>query len=223
MSVEPTQADTETTALIKRVDGPLPPYAVDTLEAPAGAEHPVTVHTMLEPVVAAAAATPAPVPAPTAAAVVMPAAATEVITCPECGTVAEVTLNRRESMDFCRTCDYPLFWTPAKVVRDPLSSTDESLRRLPGTVGRATVASLACPFCAEPNALSAQTCVRCGRPMHPVAEPEPAPVVIAPPPPPPPAEPEPEAKVSWWVWALLALGAAALITLVVLIATHTIG
>jgi hypothetical protein len=146
----------------------------------------------------------------------------EIITCPECGTSAQVTLNRRDSVDFCRTCDYPLFWTPSKVLREPGSNNDESLRRLPGTVGRATLASLACPFCSEPNALSAQTCVRCGRPMHLVEAappPPPAPVYIAPPPP----APEPKQKVAWWVWALLALGAAALIALVVLIATHTIG
>ena len=109
----------------------------------------------------------------------MPPPATEFITCPECGTTASVTLNRRDSVDFCRTCDYPLFWTPSQIVRDPSDSSDESLRRLPGTVGRATVASLACPFCYEPNALSAQTCVRCGKPMHPVAETAPAPVYVA--------------------------------------------
>lgn len=152
----------------------------------------------------------------------MPPPATEVITCPECGTTAQVTLNRRESMDFCRTCDYPLFWTPAKVVRDGSDTASESLRRLPGQAGKATVASLPCPFCYEPNALSAQTCLRCGRPMHPVAEVAPPPPVYVAPEPvvaPPPAP----QKVAWWVWALLALGAAAVIVLVVLIATHTIG
>ena len=56
-------------------------------------------------------------PASTVAAA-MPPALAETVTCPECGTIAQVTLNRRESMDFCRTCDYPLFWTPTKVVRD---------------------------------------------------------------------------------------------------------
>ena len=151
----------------------------------------------------------------------MPPPATETITCPECGTTAQVTLNRRDSIDFCRVCDYPLFWTPSKVVRDPSGSTDESLRRLPGQAGRATIASLPCPFCYEPNALSAETCIRCQRPMHPVEELPPAPVYVAPAPvyvPPPP-----QPKVAWWVWALLAFGAAALIVLVVLIATHTIG
>jgi hypothetical protein len=169
-------------------------------------------------------APPAPVaaPAPTAIATIESPSSVEIITCPECGTSAQVTLNRRDSVDFCRTCDYPLFWTPSKVMRDPASITDESLRRLPGTVGRATLAALPCPWCSEPNGLSAVTCVRCGRPMHRLAEappPPPPPTYVAPPPP----APEPKQKVAWWVWVLLALGAAALITLVVLIATHTIG
>ncbi|HEY2297240.1 MAG TPA: hypothetical protein VGH43_05900 [Jatrophihabitans sp.] len=161
---------------------------------------------------------PATVPSTTAG--VMPPPATEVITCPECGTVAKVTLNRRESVDFCRNCDYPLFWTPSKIVRGPSMSTDESLRRLPGQAGRVTIASLPCPFCYEPNALSAQTCIRCGKPMHPVEEAPPAPVYVAPPP--APVVVEEPSKVAWWVWALLALGAAALITLIVLIGTGTI-
>jgi hypothetical protein len=163
---------------------------------------------------------PAPAQPPTTAAA-MPPPATETITCPECGTIAHVTVNRRESMDFCRKCDFPLFWTPAAVLRDPSGTTDESLRRLPGQAGRATVASLPCPFCYEPNALSAQTCIRCHRPMHPVEEPPPlAPVYV---PPPAPVVVEQPSRVAWWVWALLALGAAALIVLVVLIATGTIG
>jgi hypothetical protein len=147
---------------------------------------------------------------------------TETVTCPECGTAAVVTLNRRESRDFCRTCDYPLFWTPSAVLRDTSTLTaDDSLRRLPGTVGRATVASLRCPHCSEPNTLTAVTCIRCGQPMHPVAEPPPPePVYIAPPPLPEP-EPEPEHHVAWWVWALLALGAAATIVLIVLSAIGT--
>ncbi len=119
---------------------------------------------------AQAATTVAAPAATTTTAVTMPPPATEFITCPECGTTASVTLNRRDSVDFCRNCDYPLFWTPSKIIRDPADSSDESLRRLPGTVGRATIASLACPFCYEPNALSAQTCVRCGKPMHPVVQ-----------------------------------------------------
>jgi hypothetical protein len=231
VTVERTEADTESTGLIKRVEAPLPPYAQ---QQPAAASTPPlagdgSLMVIEAPAPPAAAAPPTEVattvssaPAPTTAAAVMPPPATEFLTCPECGTTAQVTLNRRDSVDFCRTCDYPLFWTPSKVFRDPSAESAESLRRLPGTVGRATVASLACPFCYEPNALSAQTCVRCGRPMHPVEE-APAPVPVYVPPPAPPALPEPKAKVAWWVWVLLGLGAAALITLIVLIATHTIG
>lgn len=159
---------------------------------------------------------------PAPASVVMPPSASETVTCPECGTVAQVTLNRRESVDFCRTCDYPLFWTPSKVVRDGSDSTDQSLRRLPGQAGRATIASMPCPFCYEPNALNAETCIRCGKSMHPVeAPPPPQPVYVAPPP--APVIEAPKQKVAWWVWALLAAGGAALIVLVVLIATGTIG
>ncbi|MGX7681842.1 hypothetical protein ACSMXN_23415 [Jatrophihabitans sp. DSM 45814] len=126
------------------------------------------------------------------------------LVCPECGTSAMVTVNRRESMDFCRKCDYPLFWVPSRVELDRSSTTaTESLRRLPGTAGRATVASVPCPHCAEPNTVTAQTCVRCGQPM----------IVVAPPTPPPTPvyrapEPEPvveiyEKPTPWWVWVLL--------------------
>jgi hypothetical protein len=164
-----------------------------------------------------------PAVVPTVMAAAVPAAATEVITCPECGTTAMVTLNRREARDFCRQCDYPLFWTASRVLDDRSDPNDQALRRLPGTVGRATVASLTCPHCSEPNAVSAQTCVRCGLPMKIVeAPPPPAPVYVAPPPAPVYVE-EPEHGVPWWVWALIAIGLAATITLVVLILTHTIG
>lgn len=147
--------------------------------------------------------------------------ATERLTCPECGTVASVTLNRRDATDFCRSCDYPMFWTPARVYTDNMArAAQEALRRLPGTVGRATVASRTCPHCAEPNALSAQFCVRCGLDMDPViAAPPPVPVLeyIE-----PPAEPEPERGVPWWVWALLVIGLTAVVVLVVLKATNVI-
>lgn len=135
-----------------------------------------------------------------------------------------VTLNRRESQDFCRKCDFPLFWTPSTVLRDPAAqSAEESLRRLPGTVGRATVASQPCPHCAEPNALSAQVCVRCGRSMHLEAPPPPPePVYVPPPPAPVYVEPEKE-RVAWWVWPLLGLILVLTITLLILGLTHTIG
>lgn len=143
----------------------------------------------------------------------------DLVSCPECGTSAMVTLNRRDAHDFCRNCDYPLFWTPNAIVRDGNGFTSgESLRRLPGTLGRATVAFTPCPHCAEPNTITAVTCVRCHLPMVIVeALPEPVPVYV---PPPPEPEPEPEARgVPWWVWALLAAGAVITITLIVLALT----
>jgi hypothetical protein len=163
---------------------------------------------------------PEPAPAPTAVPNAVITEDSESIACPECGTTAVVTLNRRDSVDFCRTCDYPLFWTPSKVLRDR-TNTEESLRRLPGTEGRATIASLPCPHCAEPNSLSAQICVRCGQPMHPVAAPEPEPVFFAPPPVEYEEEPEePSSKLLAWI--LLVVMVVTLVTLVVLAATHVI-
>ena len=159
--------------------------------------------------------------APTAAA--LPPAATELISCPECGTTAMVTLNRRDARDFCRNCDYPLFWTPSRVLTDANSgNNDQALRRLPGTVGRATVASLTCPHCAEPNAVTAENCVRCGLPLRVVAAPPPPPPPVVYVPPPPVVEPVPEQHVAWWVWALIAFGLVVTVTLIVLIFTGTI-
>jgi len=173
----------------------------------------------------------APAPAPTADAVpadVVPAAVTssppELVTCPECGATQQVQLNRRAASDFCSQCDFPLFWTPSRVERErAAASNGESLRRLPGTVGRSTLASAACPHCAELNVVSAAVCIRCGLSMHPVEAPPPPPPPPAPLPPPPVVEVVPERGIPWWVWALLGLGIAALITLVVLILTGTIG
>lgn len=168
-------------------------------------------------------AQPEPEPAPTAIAASVSPASTETVTCPECGTVASVTLNRRESVDFCRTCDYPLFWTPSVVLRNYSGASQDSLRRLPGTVGRATIASLSCPNCAEPNAVSATVCVRCGGLLHP------APVYVPPPPepvyvpPPAPVYVEPERGTPWWVWLIACVVIAAVIAFIVLVATHTIG
>jgi hypothetical protein len=142
--------------------------------------------------------------------------------CPECGTSATVTLNRRDAADFCRNCDFPLFWTPSAILREAGSATaDDSLRRLPGTVGRATLASLACPHCAEPNPLTAQVCVRCGRPMQVEAPPPPPTVYI--PPPPVPVEPEPERGIPWWVWALAGFVIVVATVLIILWVNGTIG
>ncbi|WP_139983213.1 hypothetical protein [Nocardioides litoris] len=135
------------------------------------------------------------------------------VTCPECGTVARVAVNRRESHDFCATCDFPLFWTPDQVVRgDEEGAGAAALRRLPGTAGRTTVGSLPCPHCSEVNPVSGVLCLRCGGDLHPVAPPPP--VVVAPTPPPAP-EPQPEptrTPVWWWV-----LGGVTLLLLVVVL------
>ena len=157
-------------------------------------------------------------PPPSVLAAAGSTASTEMITCPECGTTALVTLNRRQSDDFCRQCDYPLFWVPSRILLGRAGDGgDESLRRLPGTVGRATIASATCPHCAEPNSVTADVCVRCGLTMHPVAPPPPPPLPAIQPAPQPPVEepePEPDPAWAWWVWLLICLSAAAAIAVV---------
>jgi hypothetical protein len=158
--------------------------------------------------------TPIPTePSPSVLATAAAGPATEMITCPECGTTALVTLNHRQSQDFCRNCDYPLFWVPTRVVLGRDGGGEAALRRLPGTVGRATIAALACPHCDEPNAVTATVCVRCGLSLHPVAlpPPPPPPVYVAPAPVPEPEVMAPEPGWPWWVWALICVvGAAAI-------------
>ena len=78
-----------------------------------------------------------------------------------------------------------------------------SLRRLPGTVGRAATAALICPHCAEPNSPAAEICVRCALSLHPVDIPEPEPVVAAAPEPAPEPPPEPARFDWWWIVALV--------------------
>jgi hypothetical protein len=147
----------------------------------------------------------------------------ETVTCPECGSTQRVNLNRRAATDFCRRCDFPLFWVPARTTRDwNPNSEREALRRLPGTGGSQRLASVACPHCAELNYATAVTCVRCGQSMH----------VQAPPPPPAPApyvpppvyepEPEPERGVPWWVWLLVGTVLVAIVV-VVLFVTGVLG
>jgi hypothetical protein len=138
----------------------------------------------------------------------------QVVTCPECGTQARVALNRRRSEDFCPRCDFPLFWTPSQIVSGGTTPEESGLRRLPGTAGRVTVASRACPHCAESNQVSALTCVRCGGLMDP---PEPVVPVAAPAPPPPAPEPEPR-RTPWWVWAGLGLTLALLVVVILVLA-----
>ena len=138
------------------------------------------------------------------------------VACPECGTPAHVALNRRDAQDFCAKCDFPLFWTPAEVIRDGGVGGGENLRRLPGTAGRVTVASIPCPTCAETNPVGAEHCLRCGGPMVLVTAPEPiAMPVVAPPPPPAPA-PEPTG-IDWYWWLVGGASLVALIALIVVV------
>ena len=130
------------------------------------------------------------------------ALATDLVTCPECGQMATVDMARRQAEDFCTNCDYPLFWARGTVIAPADQDTGASLRRLPGTVGRAATASLLCPHCGEPNSPLAEICIRCALSMHPVEIPEPAPPPIVEPDPEPEPEPEPEPGFPWW-WVVL--------------------
>lgn len=134
----------------------------------------------------------------------------DLVTCPECGTMAEVSPARREASDFCPSCDFPLFWARSTVILPSSAATGASLRRLPGTVGKASTAFIPCPHCGEPNSPAAQICVRCTLSMILVVPPPPPPPVYVPPPPLPPLEPEPER--SQWIWWVI----IAVLTLVIL-------
>ena len=126
------------------------------------------------------------------------------ITCPECSAPATVELTRRDALDFCQRCDFPLFWARDQVVLgEPLDSIDDALRRLPGTLGRVVIASVPCPHCNEPNLPTATLCVRCGLTMQASAPPTPPrrPVML-PEPVMTPLEDEPR---RWWIWLLVVL------------------
>jgi len=148
------------------------------------------------------------------------ASATDVVTCPECGQLATVNMARRSADDFCRNCDFPLFWAKGTVITPEGQETRASLRRLPGTVGRAGTASLICPHCAEPNSPTAEICVRCTLSLHPVEipEPEPPPLIAFEPPPLPEPEPEPEPapRFDWW-WVVAAIMAVLAVVLIVVL------
>lgn len=141
------------------------------------------------------------------------------ITCPGCGTVSHFDQVRRSADEFCRRCDYPLFWVRSS--DEPavdLEGGDVGLRRLPGAGGHQVVATLGCPHCNEPNLHTARVCIRCGGDMRP-APPPVVPVVVpptpkpAPPPPPPPPEPEPVDNTVL-LMLLLSVGVLALIGVV---------
>jgi len=149
------------------------------------------------------------------------AGATDVVSCPECGQLATVNMARRSADDFCRNCDFPLFWAKGTVITPDGEESGASLRRLPGTVGRAATASLICPPCAAPNSPAAEICVRCALALHPVEIPEPAPepepIIVFEPDPEP--EPEPASGFDWWwvVAGIMALIAIGLIVLLVVL------
>ncbi|MEP6562559.1 MAG: hypothetical protein ABJD68_15975, partial [Nakamurella sp.] len=105
-------------------------------------------------------------------------------------------MARRQADDFCKRCDFPLFWARGTVIAPDGEESGASLRRLPGTVGRAATAALICPHCSEPNSPAALICIRCALSLRPVEIPEPEPVQIAAPEPEP--EPEPVRGFDWW-------------------------
>ncbi|MGS0688168.1 hypothetical protein ACVBEQ_23920 [Nakamurella sp. GG22] len=163
----------------------------------------------------AAAGSPAHAPIPALALTAGTAPAGELVTCPECGQVATVDMARRQADDFCSSCDFPLFWARGQVIPAGGEDSGASLRRLPGTVGRAATAALICPHCAEPNPPAGEICIRCSLSLHPVEIPEPEPVIFVPLPPPP--APRPERTFDWWwvvalVTVLIAI--AAVVTLI---------
>ena len=127
------------------------------------------------------------------------------ITCPECGASAMVEVTRRDALDFCQRCDFPLFWARDQVVLgEPIDSNGDALRRLPGTLGRVAIASVPCPHCNEPNLPTATLCVRCGLTMQASRPPAPPRPRQAPLPEPAmaPLEDEPN---RWWIWLLVLL------------------
>src|SRR4051812_10367015 len=107
------------------------------------------------------------------------------VACPSCGTVSRLDQMRREADEFCRVCDYPLFWARSTEFAEGAAAEGhgESLRRLPGTAGRQAPASINCPACTESNPITELFCIRCGADLHP------APVIVIEPPAPPPPPP----------------------------------
>jgi hypothetical protein len=138
------------------------------------------------------------------------------VTCPSCGTVSYFDQLRRDAQEFCRRCDYPLFWVRSGDAVLPPSDEggDAGLRRLPGAGGRQAVASLGCPQCNEPNLYTAVLCIRCGADLRPAPPPPPpvAPVVEEPPPP----APEPEPIPPIWPYYVAFIGLPLVLALILL-------
>jgi hypothetical protein len=146
------------------------------------------------------------------------------ITCPSCGTEAMLERVTRSADEFCRKCDYPLFWAPIPTTLASLEGEEDSaettLRRLPGANGRRAVASIPCPTCAELNPPTSLVCHRCNGPMVLPDEPEPEPepeAELEPMPAPEPIEIPEERSTLWW-WIALALGLVIVTVAVILLA-----
>ena len=138
------------------------------------------------------------------------------VICPSCGTVWQGNDLRPHAAWFCATCDFPLFWARAGGQSGD-TSTDDALARLPGTGGRSTLASLACPNCGELNPpVPTADCWRCGAPLttpEPVPPP-PAPVVVVAA---PIVEPPPRRPIWPWVVATCVLSVALIVLLILLL------
>jgi hypothetical protein len=172
-----------------------------TRRYPAG----VAEHTTVLPAIPAASITPEP-PNPSAGPSRIAGVQSHpvAITCPECSASAMVDPTRRDALDFCQRCDFPLFWARDQLVfSQPMDSSDDALRRLPGTLGRVVIASLPCPHCNEPNLPTATVCVRCGLSMQ--ADAAPAPPRPQPVPLPEPLAPLEDEPHRWWIWLLVLL------------------
>ncbi|MCU1375300.1 MAG: hypothetical protein JWO68_2586 [Actinomycetia bacterium] len=146
---------------------------------------------------------------------------TATIMCPSCGTATELDRLSRTADEFCKKCDYPLFWAPVPTTLATLGgeeTAETTLRRLPGAGGRRAVASVPCPTCAELNAPTSLVCHRCNGPMvlvEPEPEPEPEPELEPMPAPEPITIPD-ERSNAWW-WVALAVGLVLVTVLVVLL------
>ena len=146
------------------------------------------------------------------------------ITCPSCGTASALDRLNRTAEEFCRKCDYPLFWAPVPTTLEFLNGDGEAtaettLRRLPGANGRRAVASIPCPTCSELNAPTTLVCHRCGGPMvlvvlEPEPEPEPEEELEAP----PEMIEIPDERSNLWWWIALVTGLVVVTVLVVLLA-----
>lgn len=156
--------------VVTAVVTPEPPALVPTLPPASGSP-------VLEPLTVAPEPPTAP-PAETSAAAPPPSVEATIeygeygehevhVRCPNCDTVWAGTDLRPHAQWFCGNCDYPLFWAQAPtshVVGD--SDDGAAFARLPGTDGRETLSSIACPHCGERNQPDpSRNCLRCGLPL----------------------------------------------------------